>query len=245
MKDKKIFQKMTAIVTGASEGLGRATCIKFAENGIKVCGIARTREKLESLKEKITGSKGVFLPIPADITDYNKIKEVTEGVIDKWDKVDILVNNAGIGKWRVPLEEQTKESIDKVIDTNLKGLIYITKFVVSHMINTKSGYIFNISSTVGLGRGNPGNLIYSSTKNAVTGFSDGLAKYLMPHNIYATTLNPGGMNTPFWQKAGKGEDKGSDKIDPDSIAELMLYILRQPKELLIKQVIMMPTSEIA
>ena len=239
---KKNINEMIALVTGASEGLGRFLSKNFARSGIKVCGIDINGEKLESIEQEILSEGGVFEGFVSSVADYEKIEEIIGKVITKFNGIDILINNAAIGKWRVPLIDQSKDSIDKVIDTNIKGLIYVTKHVAKHMINKKSGFIFNISSTAGL-RGNPNNIIYSTSKFAVNGFGEALSKQLISDGINVVTINPGGMGTTFWDKQDKIDVDKSNLLKEENIFDLISFILKQPENVFYKQVVVFPKYE--
>ncbi len=246
MKERTSLKDKTMIVTGASEGLGRYLCAYFAGMGVKVLGIARNKEKLEDLKKEAVDNGGTIETFAASVIDYDKMKEAVDSAAARWGKIDILINNAGVGKWPGSIADQTEETIDAVVDTNLKGLIYMTNLVAPHMIEKKDGYMFNISSTAGL-KGSGGYAIYGCTKAAVNNFSEGVAKELINHNIHVVTLCPGGIDTEWWDKwKKKGKPKKSDVevlLDREDMAELIEFIMAQPKRAFYKQVILPPTSE--
>jgi 3-oxoacyl-[acyl-carrier protein] reductase len=239
---QKNIDEMSALVTGASEGLGRFLSKNFAKLGTKVCGIARNKKKLESLEQEILSVGGIFEGFISSVADYEKIEEIIGKVAKKYNGIDILVNNAAVGKWRVPLMDQNKDNIDEVINTNIKGLIYVTKHVAKHMIKKKRGFIFNISSTAGL-RGNPKNIIYSTSKFAVNGFGEALSRQLLPDGINVVTINPGGIGTTFWDKQNSSDIYKSELLTEENIFNLISFILRQPENVFHKQVVVFPKYE--
>ncbi len=246
MKEEVGLNDKTMVVTGASGGLGRYLCTYFAKLGVRVFAIARNEEKLKDLKKEVTDNGGIIETFAASVADYDKMKEAVNSVIGKWGKIDILVNNAGIGRWPGSIADQTKETIDAVMDTNLKGLIYMTNLAAPHMIEKKDGYMFNISSTAGL-NGSGGYAVYGASKFGVNGFSEGVAKELINHNVHVTTLCPGGINTEWWDKwKSEGKEKKSDRevlLEREDLAALMEFILSQPRRAFYKQIILPPTSE--
>ncbi len=193
-----------AVITGASTGIGKAVSVHLAKLGIKIVAIARNKNKLEKLKNEIEKERGEIIYFPASVTDYTEMQRVIEKVIKNWGVIDILINNAGIVRGG-SLEDSPREDIDEVVDTNLKGMFYCTKFVIPSMIKNKSGYIFNISSIGGL-RGGNSNGIYCATKFGVRGFSNSIGKYLAEHNVKVTTIYPAATETPIW---GNSKDKNT------------------------------------
>ncbi len=252
MADVKDLKGKVAVVTGASTGIGRAICVHLAELGIKVVAIARSENKLEQLKNEIEKEKGEMIYFPVSVTDYNGIQNVIEKVIDKWGVIDILINNAGINKGG-SLEDMSREDIDDVVDTNLKGMFYCTKFVIPSMIKNKSGYIFNISSVAGL-RGCNTNGIYCSTKYGVDGFSSSISKYLAEYRVKVTTIYPGATDTPIWPK-DKSNHTYYDKerfthkqavemmMKPEEFAEAVEFMLKTRDTTVFKDVTIANLSE--
>ena len=133
--------------------------------------------------------------------------------------------------------------IDKMVDVNIKGMLYCTRAVLPEMISNKSGHIINISSVGGL-HGAPTRSLYNASKHAMVGFGDALAQELIPHNVLLVTLCPGGIATPLWNDKNNPYGGESEKlIKPQDIAELIEYVLKQPKNILFKKLVFFPTSE--
>ena len=170
----KTMQGQTALITGASRGLGRHLCKSFAAAGANVAAVARSEADLSTLREEIDPTGQPVETIPASVTDYDAMSGAVDQILKRWQSIDVLVNNAGTSS-RTSFENLTKEDIDTVIDVNLKGLIYTTRLVVPHMLRQRSGTIFNISSTAST-RGLKGNGLYFVTKFRVNGFGESLSK---------------------------------------------------------------------
>ena len=203
-----MLEGKVAAVTGASSGIGRAIAKVFAQNGAKVVGIARSEEKLRSLKEEI-GER--FEYKIADVSDYEKVQQVFEEIINENGKIDILVNNAGITQdtlfMRMDLDKWKK-----VIEVNLGGVYNCTKAVISHMMRNRSGVIINISSIVGI-YGNPGQANYAASKAGIIGFTKSLAKEVGKRGIRVVAVAPGFIETPMTENL------------PDQVKEMALKVI--------------------
>ena len=236
-----------ALITGASQGLGRCLCEHLSSLGIKVAAVARSVDKLKTLEEKIKEKGNPILTYKMDITDFEGIRKVVEKIVEKWGTIDILINSAGINVRKPPIESLTKEEIDLVYDTNLKGTVYIARNVTPVMIKEKTGHIINISSLAGL-RSPKGNGLYHSSKSGVIVFSDSISKHLMKNNIYVTTLCPGGINTSWWDRPGSeyihGDGDRTKLIQPIQMAKLVEFILKAEKYTLFNRVVMAPPGEV-
>jgi len=236
-----------ALITGASMGLGSCLCEHLASLGIKVAAAARSVDKLKSLEEKIKDKGNEITTYRMDITDFDNIGEVVGKIVDKYGTIDILINNAGTNVRKPPIETVKKEEIDRVIDTNLKGTVYVTRHVVPIMLKAKKGRIINLSSTAGL-RGGKVNGLYQSSKAGVILFGDSISKHLMKDNIYVTTLCPGAINTSWWDRPGSeyihGDGDRSKIMQPTQIAKLVEFVLHTEENTLINKVIMVPPGEV-
>ena len=235
------MQGQTALITGASRGLGRYLCKSFAAAGANVAAVARSETDLSTLKEEIDPTGQTIETIPASVSDFNAMNGAVHQTLKRWKSIDVLVNNAGTSI-KTSFEDLTKEEIDTVIDVNLKGLIYTTRLVVPQMLRQRSGTIFNISSIAST-RGLKGNGLYFATKFGVNGFGESLSKYLMENNIHVVTLCPGGIDTTWWDRSEYKYDKKL-LIKPADIAKLMETVLTLPKNVLFQKVIFFPTCEV-
>ena len=214
----------TAIVTGASRGIGKAIAEKLFEAGATVILIARNEEKLKQLSEKLNNSPYY----PLDITDREKVVQVFKE-IQKEHRIDILVNNAGITKDNI-LMMMKEEEIDSVIDTNLKSVFFITKQVLRKMLKQRSGRIINITSIIGL-MGNPGQSNYAASKAGIIGFTKSLAKEIGSRNITVNAIAPGFIETDMTK--GLPEENRKAMLEtiplkrtgtPEDIANAVLFL---------------------
>jgi len=229
------------IVTGASKGLGRGLCKYFSNKGLNVIGIARDEEKGNSLKEEIEKSGGSFEFHKLDIRDFEGIKEFIKKVEEKWKRIDILVNNAAYVDW-IDFCDLKKEDIDIQIDVNLKGPIYITRFVAPMMMKAKAGQIVNITSIrAWFTHGDNG--LYSASKHGFKAFSYSMAKMLRDYNIKVHTLRPGGMDTDIWQR-GEYPYKREQLMSPEEVSEIIENILKSGSTTVYSDITFMPFVEL-
>ncbi|MCF6369700.1 SDR family oxidoreductase [Rhizobium halophilum] len=187
----------TALVTGASSGIGAATAAKLAEAGAKVGIAARRAEKLEDLKTKIEAKGGEALVLQMDVVDQASVEAGVKKLVDAYGSIDILVNNAGL----MPLSDIDQFKVDewhRMVDVNVKGLLNTTAAVLPQMTKQHSGHVFNMSSIAGR-KVFKGLSVYCAAKHAVTAFSDGLRMEVGPkHNIRVTCIQPGAVATELY-----------------------------------------------
>jgi len=236
------------VVTGASSGLGKALALSFASRGMTVCALARSEDKLKTMAE---GQPNRIEPYPTDVSDAKQVKESFRAILRKHPAIDVLINNAGITH-PARFGEEDFETIDRVIDTNLKGTMYCTYAVLPGMMARKKGRIINIASMAGVpGARNRATSSkvgfgdYGASKYGVVGFGDALAGDLLHHGILLTTLCPGGIDTPLWIRNGKSAYPGDTNklIKPEEIADLVEFLLKQPASTLYKTLLFFPTVE--
>ncbi|MCX7547304.1 SDR family oxidoreductase [Xanthomarina sp. F1114] len=224
----------TAIVTGASSGLGAAIAKSLIDHGAVVYGIGRNDIKLKNLLKKL-GDK--FIPINLDISNFETVKKWVDKTFSKNPGPDILINNAGVGSFS-PIDKMTDSSWNKMVNVNLNGLFYITSEVTKIMkYKTSSTHIINIGSILGaVGRAD--GTAYCATKFGVQGFSDALFKELRPFNIKVTCINPGSIETSFFKSSGI--EAHSNMLQPKDLAETVLHVLKTPDNLLINEMTIRP-----
>ncbi len=226
--------KKTIAITGASSGLGRVLSADLAKEGHTVCALARSAEKLNELKAAHPDQINVY---PVDIANADAVQQVFSDI----GAIDVLINNAGIFS-SAPFHEESFETIDRIIDTNLKGLMYCTRAALPSMIEKKSGHIINISSVSGI-NGLPGQAIYGASKHGVQGFADVVAMEAREHGVLVTNLCPGGIATPLWNASNPYPGEQNDLISCEEISNLIQFLLSQPKSTLYKKVVFFPKSE--
>ncbi|MDU7463091.1 MAG: SDR family oxidoreductase [Haemophilus haemolyticus] len=236
-----------ALVTGATAGFGTAICRTLIQAGYFVIGTGRRTERLTSLKAEL-GEK--FLPLAFDISDRLATQEAITSLPTQWKNIDLLVNNAGLA---LGLESADKANLDdweQMIDTNIKGLVNITRFVLPQMVERNTGHIINLSSIAGT-YPYPGGNVYGGTKAFVTQFSLNLRADLAGKNIRVTSVEPGLCGgTEFSNVRFKGDDARAEKlyenvqyVTPQDIANMVLWLNQQPEHVNINRIEVMPTAQ--
>lgn len=228
----------TAIVTGASSGLGLEIARALVERGSQVYGLARRTERLEAIQEKLGEA---FHPVTCDVTNEDDVKEAFGTIRNATAQIDALVNSAGLGG-RAPVDELSTEKWNRQIDTNLSGTFLCTREVVPPMKeqNARSGFgghIVNIAS-IAATIGNPTLSAYNASKFGVRGFSEATMKELREDGIRVTCVCPGSIETRFFEKADS--TMTPNPMQAEDVAATVLHILEAPDNYLISEVIMRP-----
>ena len=230
---------MVYVITGASTGVGRACALHFAAQGNIVCALARNKIRLEELKRQYPQN---IYSYPSDVTDKDQVRNTMAKIDSDHGTIDVLINNAGVNVGAG--DPMGLESVDTIIDTNLKGTIYATYAVLPVMKRAGDGSIINIASIAGVDivpEGSPG--LYTASKHGVVAFADTLGRYVRSDGIRITTLCPGGIDTPLWNETNPYPLEKEGMIRPEEIADLIEYLLKQPKRTLFKNVVFIPTME--
>ena len=236
-----------ALITGATAGFGTEICRTLIQAGYFVIGTGRRSERLTSLKAEL-GEK--FLPLAFDISDRLATQEAIKSLPTQLENIDLLVNNAGLA---LGLESADKANLDdweQMIDTNIKGLVNITRFVLPQMVERNTGHIINLSSIAGT-YPYPGGNVYGGTKAFVTHFSLNLRADLAGKNIRVTSVEPGLCGgTEFSNVRFKGDNERAEKlyenvqyVTPQDIANMVLWLNQQPEHVNINRIEVMPTAQ--
>jgi 3-hydroxy acid dehydrogenase/malonic semialdehyde reductase len=244
--------KRTALITGATSGIGKATAILLARNDFNVIITGRRKNMLGEVKKIIESeSSAEVLPVCFDIRKYDEVMTALESIPDKWKNVDVLINNAGLAAGLDYIHEGSITDWEQMIDTNIKGLLYISKKVSGWMINNRAGHIINIGSIAGKEVYEKGN-VYCATKFAVDALSRGMRIDLVSHQIKVTCINPGMVNTEFSVVRFKGDRERADKVYEgvtplyaEDIAEAILFAISRPPHVNINEMLIMPTAQAA
>ena len=184
------FLNKTVVITGASVGIGKATAIEFAREGAEVCMIDINAEALDAVHTEIKSMGASARAFICDVSDEQRVREVTQEIINQYGKIDVLVNNAGLWRSWKPFVETTSEEWKKRLNVNILGLMYCTHEVLPHMLKQSYGRIINIGSVAGI-YGNANMADYSMTKGAVSSFTKALAKEVAGHGITVNNVVPG------------------------------------------------------
>lgn len=236
--------KKTAFVTGATSGFGKAIAKKFAEAGYKVIINGRRADRLQSLAEELTQKYLAPVHIASfDVRDKDAVFKAVEAFPSEFQYVDVLVNNAGLALGRDYFEDARIEDWEIMIDTNVKGLLYVTRAVLPKMVERSSGHIINIGSVAGKEVYEKGN-VYCGTKHAVTALSEAMRIDLLKNKIKVTAIHPGAANTEFSAVRFKGNMelaesvyKGYDPLKAEDIADIVLYCVSLPERVVINDLV--------
>jgi 3-hydroxy acid dehydrogenase/malonic semialdehyde reductase len=240
----------TALITGATSGIGEACAHLFAQQGYRMILVARKQDKLETIAKHFTDKYAVEIKtLLADVRDKTAVAGVLDGLTADWKQVDVLINNAGLSLGLDPIDQGDVNDWDTMIDTNVKGLLYVTKIVSGWMISNQKGHIINIGSTAGKEVYPNGN-VYCATKHAVDALNKGMRIDLLPHGIKVTAVNPGMVETEFSKTRFKGDEARADKVyeglEPliaEDIAEAIWFAVSRPAHVNINDMIITPTAQ--
>ena len=230
LKDK------VAVISGASQGLGRAVAGELAAEGAQVVLIARRPDPLNEAAEAIRAAGGAAETYPCDVADSAQVRDTAPAIEAAFGKVDILINNAGIPAPR-SFEDTDISDWDEVIGVNLSGVFYLTRALWSSLCAADSAYIINISGTAGLRGG--GSPAYGASKFGLTGLNHAIAQAGQQHNIRATILYPGGMDTG-WRGAPIGVLPRSESMDPQVVARMIAQLAMTPAEFVVNEAVLNP-----
>lgn len=237
----------TVLVTGASSGFGKAICQKLIADGYKVIGAARRVDKLSELARQLDDN---FLPFQLDVTKKDAVENLLLSLPDKFKPIDILINNAGLALGMEPAYEANYADWEIMVNTNIIGLIHLTRIILPEMVKRNSGYIINLGSTAGNYAYQGGN-VYGATKAFVKQFSANLRTDLLGKKIRVTNIEPGLCgNTEFSNVRFHGNDKQAaavyqdvEFIKPEDIANTVSWLVNSPKHFNVNNIEIMPTSQ--
>ena len=204
------MKSKTALITGASSGIGKATAIRLAADGYKLILCGRRLEKLEELKLQLSDQTSIEI-LQFDVRRQEEVKEAIHSLSAEWNKIDVLVNNAGNAHGLGPIDGGDTVDWDAMIDGNVKGLLYVSKCVMPVMVAQRSGHIVNISSVAGKQTYKNG-AVYCASKKAVEAISEGMRLDLTERGIKVTNIAPGAVATEFSEVRFKGDKEKADKV---------------------------------
>lgn len=235
------------VITGASSGLGEATARHLSGLGAKVVLGARRKERLDSLVSELTAAGGQAVAYATDVTDASQVNALIQGALDSFGRVDVLINNAGLMAI-APMSETKVEEWDRMIDINIKGLLYGVAAALPVFQRQNSGHFINIASVARIKVFSPGGTVYSGTKFAVRAISEGL-RHEVGGSIRTTTIEPGAVDSEL--KYGSGHAQSRDfvvefykqAIPADSVARAIAYAIDQPADVDINEIVLRPTVQ--
>ena len=240
---------MKILITGATSGFGKAMAEKFAANGHELWITGRRQEKLHTIHEALSAQNLGIRITPLDIRNKTEVAELANDIKKSWGYVDVLINNAGLALGFSGIENGNTDDWDTMIDTNVKGLLYITREISPMMCERKSGHIINIGSTAGKVAYQNGN-VYCATKFAVDALSQSMRIDLLPYNIKVTAINPGMAETEFSVVRFKGDTEKAGKtyegymaLKPEDIADIADYCINLPKHVCINDLTVTCTQQ--
>lgn len=239
-----------AFITGATAGIGEACAKKLAKRGFDLIISGRRKEKLDNLEQLLLDEYKVkVISLELDVRNQKEVESKITALPLEWKKIDLLLNNAGLAVGVSSVQEGVIDDWERMIDTNLKGLLYVTRCISPLMIERKCGQIINISSIAGK-EVYPGGNVYCATKHAVDAITKGMRIDLLPHNIKVCSLAPGMVDTEFSIVRFKGDEdkaeqvyKGFTPLYAEDIAETVDFIATRPAHVNINDILIMPTNQ--
>ena len=237
-------------VTGATSGIGRATAEVFAANGYNLIITGRRKEKLEELGEELVSKYKIdLIALNFDVRNNEAVNKAFDSLPEGWRAIDILVNNAGLAVGLGPIQEGVIDDWERMIDTNIKGLLYVSRKVLPWLIERKQGHVFNIASIAGKETYLNGN-VYCATKTAVDSLSRAMRMDMVPYGIKVTNVAPGAVETEFSIVRFKGDQqradnvyKGYEPLTGKDIADTIYYVATMPDHVCINDLIITPKAQ--
>lgn len=238
------------LITGATSGIGKATAQKFAKKGWKLIITGRRKEKLLQFAEELKSKYAISVtPLVFDVRNFSDVEQAWNSLDSEWKNVDVLINNAGLARGFNPIHEGSIDDWNEMIDTNLKGLLYMTRVVSPGMVNRKKGHIINLCSTAGVDVYPNGN-VYSATKFGVDALTKSMRIDLLKHNVRVSQVSPGHVEETEFALVRFRGDKERSKIYEDftplkarDVAKTIYFIATQPPHVNIQHVLMMSTQQ--
>jgi len=238
------------LITGATSGFGEASAHKFAQNGWDVIITGRRKERLTALESALRSAYGTdVLSLCFDVRNLNEVQRSIASLTGKWKNIDVLLNNAGLAAGRGPIQEGVYEDWEQMIDTNVKGLLYMTREVAPLMIARSRGHIINVASLAGWEAYGGGN-VYCGTKHAVRAITRSTRIDLVQHNIKVSVISPGAAETEFSLVRFKGDEQkansvyeGYQPLKAEDVAESIYFMASQPAHVNIEEIFILPTAQ--
>ncbi len=240
----------TIMITGASSGIGEACAWRFASEGFRMILTGRRKNRLEKLKTALNEKYSVeVLSLSFDVSNRQQTEQAISKLPEEWRRIDVLVNNAGLALGLSGIEEGNIEDWEKMIDTNLKGLLYASRAVIPGMTERKNGHIINIGSIAGKETYPKGN-VYCATKKAVDALSLGMRMDLVQYGIRVSNVSPGATETEFSEVRFHGDIQKAKKVyegyrplNGDDVARAVVFVATLPEHVNVNDMLIMPTAQ--
>jgi 3-hydroxy acid dehydrogenase / malonic semialdehyde reductase len=238
------------LITGATSGIGEATAVLLANNGYRLILSGRRKERLQSLKSRLSMENGnEILTLNFDVRNLQQVKEALESIPENFKPIDILINNAGLAVGLSSFQEGSFDDWERMIDTNLKGILYVTRQIVPQMVERKSGHIINISSIAGK-ETYPMGAVYCASKHAVQSLSKAMRLDLLKDGIKVTTISPGAVMTEFSLVRFNGDNERAEQVysgfrplQAIDVAEAIYFAISRPSHVNIDDILIMPADQ--
>jgi NADP-dependent 3-hydroxy acid dehydrogenase YdfG len=236
------------VVTGASSGNGEATARHLSAQGATVVLGARRVDRLQSLAKEMTAKGGKALAMPTDVTHIDQVKRLVDAAVQTYGHIDVMLNNAGLMP-HSPLERLKIDDWDRMIDVNIKGVLYGIAAALPYMRQQKSGHIINVSSVAGH-KVRSGSAVYAATKSAVLVISEGLRQEVKPYNIRTTVISPGALATELPNSVTEPDIAENIRkfvqdvaLPAESFARAVAFAISQPEEMDVNEILFRPTRQ--
>lgn len=243
------MEKKTVLITGATSGIGRACARKFARGGYRLIITGRRAAALKNVVEELKAEGAEVLSLLFDVCDRESVRRSIDSIPEEWRPIDVLINNAGLALGLEPEYEGDFADWDTMIDTNIKGLLNMTRFIVPDMVRRNHGHIINVGSVAGDAAYAGGN-VYCATKSAVKALTDGLRIDVAHTAVRVTNLKPGLVETNFSNVRFHGDTdraanvyKGIKPLTGDDIADVAFYAASAPEHVQIAEVLILATHQ--
>ena len=238
-----------ALITGATSGIGKATATKLAEIGYNLIITGRRGDRLTALEDELKAKGIKVLALQFDVRNQQEVHNAISNLPAEWQNIDILVNNAGLAVGTSPIQDGILDDWERMIDTNVKGLLYITHEVAPLMIKNEKGHSVNIASVAGK-EVYPGANVYCATKHAVDALSKAMRIDMLKHNIKVTNIAPGMVETEFSVVRYKGDQQAADNVykgvtplTGEDIADTIVFAVTRPAHICLNDIQIMPTDQ--
>lgn len=243
------MKKKIALITGATSGIGEACARRFAMGGYNVIITGRNSKRLDEIKKELETERTAVLTLCFDVSDRAQTAKAVESLSEEWKDIDVLINNAGLARGLEPEYEGDFKDWDEMVDTNIKGLLNMTRLIVPDMVERNHGHVINVGSVAG-DAAYAGGGVYCATKAAVKALSDGLRIDVAHTKVRVTNLKPGLVETHFSNVRFHGDDERADNvyrgIEPlrgDDIADVAFYAASAPEHVQIAEVLVLATHQ--